>query len=87
MNKEDYSKIIEVEDGRVYTGIYVTSCICNVYKIGINETDISIDCFDENDKLIGFILYKRISDVIYCEYESEDFEGTISLADNGELLV
>ena len=79
----EYDAIRYINDGIVYIGI--TMCQINgVYKIGFNWANVSIDCFDKNNKLISSIYYKQINDIVYCEEFSTD--KTITLAENGKII-
>lgn len=79
----EYNEFKYIHNGNVYIN-EESVVITRVYKIGFNYVDMSIDCFDENNKIIGIIYYKKLNCDVYCEdYETDK---TITLAENGEII-
>lgn len=81
--KDKYDVFIEVRDGEVADELNGATFV-GVYSIGINCSDYLIDCFDENNHLIGFFCYARNKNSwIHCDYD--DWNKEINLVYKGEI--
>ena len=73
---------IYIENGTVETK---SVAFVNVYKVIINKLDVSIDCYNRYDYLIGVIYYEKDknTDIWVEDYANNQ---TITLARNGKII-